>query len=317
MVESSGRLLLNFAGSLASKEGRVPPLNTIPILGWAKFASHGLKLPTSDSWEQPSGDPAAQQYADGLKESNENIAGPPTCLPIPFFQPQNMNKQHQDSCNQIGNDFKAFHDKMLDAVKYSHSMWKLQAKFKDLKVMAVSAIGAPGCLDGPELESNIKMSPGTAAMIGNEAKYRDAVAKGVSKCFKAWQDKVTVPGLPWYPAFAAFPGPQAPPMPNVPMPLITCISAKMTDITVPGTMRDAMIDAFDQGLKDKDPDKQHEALFDAIDVVLCLAFMIWLASQQVMLVLGKGPIPTFAPPYVPVGPVVAGDNIAIPGHLMA
>jgi hypothetical protein len=36
-----------------------------------------------------------------------------------------------------------------------------------------------------------------------------------------------------------------------------------------------------------------------------------------MLVLGKGPIPTFAPPFVPVGPVVMGDNIAVPGHLIA
>ena len=34
-------------------------------------------------------------------------------------------------------------------------------------------------------------------------------------------------------------------------------------------------------------------------------------------VLGKGPVPSFAPPYVPVGPVVGGDNIAVPGHLLA
>jgi len=27
-------------------------------------------------------------------------------------------------------------------------------------------------------------------------------------------------------------------------------------------------------------------------------------------------MPTFAPPFVPVGPVMGGDNIAIPGHLM-
>ena len=32
---------------------------------------------------------------------------------------------------------------------------------------------------------------------------------------------------------------------------------------------------------------------------------------------GKGPIPTFAPPFVPVGPVVAGDNIGTPGHVIA
>jgi hypothetical protein len=196
-------------------------------------------------------------------------------------------------------------------------MWKLQAKFKDLQVMAVSAIGTPGCLDGPELESNIKNAPMCAAFTGNKAKYRDAVAKGVSKCFKDWQGQVMVPGLPWYPAFAAFPGPMAPPMPNIPTPLIACPSAKMTSIVMPSELKSAMIDALDGGLKKDDKDKQHEALFDAIATVLALAFLMWLPQQQVMLVLGKGQIPTFAPPFVPVGPVVGGDNISLPGHLMA
>ena len=148
------------------------------------------------------------------------------------------------------------------------------------------------------------------------AKYRDAIATGVSKCFKQWQDNVMVPGLPWYPAFAAFPGPMAPPMPNIPMPLIACPSAMMSQITVPEMMKTEMVNAFDGGLKQKDPDKQHEALFDGVATVLALAFMMWLPMQQVMLVLGKGSIPTFAPPYVPVGPVVGGDVISTPGHLM-
>ena len=42
---------------------------------------------------------------------------------------------------------------------------------------------------------------------------------------------------------------------------------------------------------------------------------MWLPQQQIMLVMGKGPVPTYAPPYVPVGPVIGGDNIAAPGHL--
>jgi hypothetical protein len=42
-----------------------------------------------------------------------------------------------------------------------------------------------------------------------------------------------------------------------------------------------------------------------------------MASQMMMLSLGKGPIPTFAPPFVPLGPVMNGDNIAAPGHVMA
>ena len=292
----------------------MPPLNMIKILGHVKFLSHGLKLPTDSDWKQPQGDPDAPQYGDALTPQQKIAI--PKLIP-PFFMPQNMNKLHQQSCDDIGSEMKKFHDTMLDAVKFSHSMWKLQAKFDGLKVMAVCAIGSPGCLKGPSLESNIKNFPGCAAFTGNMKKWRDAVAKGVAKCFKDWQDQVMVPGLPWYPAFAAFPGPQAPPMPNVPMPLIACISSKMTQIMMPNPMKDEMVKALDGGLKDKDPDKQHVALFDSIATVLALAFTIWLPSQQVMLVMGKGPIPTFAPPYVPVGPVVAGDNIAVPGHLMA
>jgi hypothetical protein len=227
------------------------------------------------------------------------------------------NKYHQETCDKIGKEFKEFHDTMLDAIGFAHNLWKLQAKFKDLKVNALTALGTPGCLDGPELEGLIKQAPQVAAWTGNKAKHRDAVAKGVSQCFKKWQDKVMVPGLPWYPAFVAFPGPMAPPMPNIPVPLIMCPSPMMTEICMPSSMAKAMDDALDGGLKDKDKTKQYAALHDGIATVLSIGFLIWLASQQVMMVMGKGQIPTFAPPFVPVGPVVMGDNLPVPGHLMA
>ena len=294
----------------------MPPITNINILGWLKFSSHMLKLPTTDSYEPPQGQEAQQQFSDSMQENQAAPAVPTFFMPLPWLQPQNPNKYHCDSCDDIGKKFHKFHDDMLDAVKFAVDMWRLQAKFKDLKVFAMSAVGTPGCLDGPELESLIKNAPSAAPMTGNEGKWRDAVAKGVSGQFKKWQDKVMVPGLPWYPAFIAFPAPEAPPMPNIPMPLITCVSPMMPEIVVPMKLKDAMVDALDQGIKDDDPDKQHEALFDAIGTVLALAFIIWLASQQVMLVLGKGPIPLFKPPYIPVGPVIAGDNISTPGHLM-
>ena len=293
----------------------MPGISPIKILGNVKFLSNQLKLPAQKA---PSGKTG---WSKKVFKDRDQVTGEMTNAPKvipPWFMPQEPGyKYHQQSCDEVGQSFKDFHDAMLDAVQFSHNMWKLQAKFKDLKIMAVSAIGTPGCLDGPELESNIKNAPMVASFTGNMAKHRDAVAKGVSKAFKNWQDQVTVPGLPWYPAFAAFPGPMAPPMPNVPMPLITCISAKMTDIIMPDTMTKEMDDALDSGLKDKDPEKHYHALHDAIATVLSLAFLMWLPSQQVMLVLGKGQIPTFAPPFVPVGPVVGGDNLAIPGHLMA
>jgi len=292
----------------------MPGLSLVKMLGDAKFASYRLKLPTTASWKQPKGDPDEKQYADGIGKDKQGAV--PTLVP-PWFFPQNNHKYHQDSCDDVGKMFKDFHDKALDAVVFAHNLWKLQAKFQNLQVMAVSAIGSPGCLNGPALEPLIKTAPSVAAMTGNLAKYRDAVAKGVSTAFKNWQDQVTVPGLPWYPAFAAFPGPMAPPMPNVPVPLIACVSAKVTDIMLPNTMKSEMINALDGGMKGGDKDKQHEALFDAVATVLAMAFTMWLPSQQVMLVMGKGPIPTFAPPFVPVGPVLMGDNIPVPGHLAA
>jgi len=157
----------------------------------------------------------------------------------------------------------------------------------------------------------------TASMTGNEQKHRDAVAKGVSKQWKSWQGKVMVPGLPWYPAFIAFPGPMAPPMPNIPMPLIVCPSAMMADMAVPSNLAKAMDDALDSSMKDKDKDKQYEALHDAIATVVSLGFLLWLPTQLCNIVMGKGPIPSFAPPFVPVGPVVMGDNIGTPGHAIA
>jgi len=289
----------------------MPPLSLMKPLGQPVFLAHGLKLPSQ--FTAPSGDPAADHYKKAWKP--EDKIAVPQLIP-PWFMPAEAgNKYYQDTCDKIGNDFKSFHDAMLDAVAYAHNLWRLQAKFQNLIIAAVSAVGTPGCLDGPELESNIKNAPMVAAFTGNKAKHRDAVAKGVSKCFKDWQDKVTVPGLPWYPLFAAFPGPMAPPTPNIPTPLAACVSPMMTSIITPMQMKSAMDDALDSGLKDKDHDKQYEALHDAIATVLAAAFAIWLPAQQVMNVLGKGPIPTFAPPYVPVGPVVGGDNIATPGHL--
>lgn len=290
----------------------MPGLSVIKILGNVKFLSHNLKLPVD--WKQPQGDPDAGQYGDAIKPA-EKVAVP-SLIP-PWFMPHNTTKQHVKSCDDVGKEFKKLHDDCLDAVVFAHNMWKLQAMLKDLKIMAVSAIGSPGCLSGPELEPLIKMAPMVAAYMGNYAKYRDAVAKGVSKAFKEWQDQVMVPGLPWYPAFAAFPGPMGPPMPNIPTPLIALPSSKVTNLMMPDTMKNYMVDALDSGLKDKDSSKQHVALFDAIATVLAMAFTMWLPSQQAMLVLGQGPIPTFAPPYVPVGPVMNGQNIPTPGHFMA
>jgi hypothetical protein len=202
---------------------------------------------------------------------------------------------------------------LADAVKFAVDMWKLSAKLQNLRINGPSAIGTPGCLDGPSLAPHIRTAPAVASWTDAEADIRDAVADGAASCFGQWQDQVTVPGLPWYPAFAAWPGPMAPPTPNVPTPLLALVSAKVSMIMVPGNLKSAMYEALPDSLQEP----RVEQVMEGLSTVLAMAFTTWLPSAQVMLVMGKGPVPSFAPPYVPVGPVVAGDNIAAPGHLAA
>jgi hypothetical protein len=57
----------------------------------------------------------------------------------------------------------------------------------------------------------------------------------------------------------------------------------------------------------------HAELFEAIIDGFQKCFLLWQTSTMVTNVLGTGPVPTFAPPYVPAGPVVGGTAVMTPG----
>src|SRR5438128_132921 len=122
---------------------------------------------------------------------------------------------------------------------------------------------------------------GHAVFAGKSLKLPTKKASGGATGWseKYWKDrdqeKGEMTGVPLYPAFAAFPGPMAPPMPGIPIPLIACPSAMSAEIFAPSGMKSAMIDALDGSMKQKDPEKHHEALFEAIATALSLGFLIW------------------------------------------
>ena len=62
-----------------------------------------------------------------------------------------------------------------------------------------------------------------------------------------------------------------------------------------------------------DPEANHAVdLFEAISQAFNTVFQTFKASTLVQNVLGTGPVPSFAPPVAPVGPVVAGTVIPTP-----
>jgi hypothetical protein len=139
-----------------------------------------------------------------------------------------------------------------------------------------------------------------------EMKYTNAIATAIGNGWLTWQSSIKVPGLTWYPAFAAFPAPVAPPMPNIPMPLVTLVSVDAS--LAPGALKGMMMGTFG------DPTALHAAdLFDAVSQAFNSVFMTYKLSTIVKNVLGTGPIPTFAPPIVPAGPVVGGVGSGLPG----
>lgn len=183
--------------------------------------------------------------------------------------------------------------------------WQTRAYFSDVSINAVSATG--GRLNGPGLSALIQ---------GNRpdrlnATIAKAFADAVGEAWTAWSATIRFAGAPLYPAFAAFPGAMAPPMPNVPVPLMTLIQ----DGT--GLMPAALVPAIRSKLGSTADEP------GAMDAIQRFAedfagrFSYWVAACMITNMLGQGPVPTFAPPYVPVGPVIMGTIIPSPGHLMA
>ena len=282
--------------------GLAVPMNPIAD---ATFVAQRKQLPVN--WKQPQGDPASDHYRRAFKTQDHGAVPVPGC----YFWAQSTNKFHVDSCKNIGDIIKSFCHDMLKGFKQSVDIWRAQAFFQNLSITAVSATGSPGCLSGPKLEPMIKIYSRPSAM-NHQKHWRDAVAKGLSSCWHDWQQQVTIPGLSLYPAFAAFPGPIAPPIANVPVPLASCPSVGIAKMT-PTALAQAMNSHFSLN----DPDNHFGALTKSIGTAVSAAFNAWLPCQLVTGVMGKGFIPTFSPMWAPVGPVVMGDNIPSPGHLAA
>jgi hypothetical protein len=188
------------------------------------------------------------------------------------------------------------------AIVQAFQLWQSTATLTGVTIHAVIATG--GKLSGPALEPLIR-----AQAPAGQTALNNAIAAGVHNQMKAFESQVKVPGLPWYPAFAAFPSPVAPPMPNVPCPLVT-IAGPASQAWKASAVAAAIVQKFGNP---KPPGG--DAVARAVAEGLEKAVQVWLGATVVKNVMGSGPVPTFAPPYVPVGPVVGGTGNMTPGGL--
>ncbi len=200
-----------------------------------------------------------------------------------------------------GIDHNKYIDDISSAICTAWSQWQTSATMVGVVINAVAATG--GQIVGPPWTPLILAS---GPKQNSEAlKMTNTIASVLGSAWLTFTATVKVTGMPWYPAFAAVPAPVAPPAPNIPCPF-----AALT--MVPTSIGKDVLTLQMVGV-DGDPMSNHKLVYAAIADAFEKIFNLWKVSTMVTNVLGTGPVPTFAPPYVPVGPVVGGVGTMIPG----
>lgn len=268
-----------------------PQASQMQQLARAKMMSFALKVGHDPG--------SSDHYSKAFKpEEKATAPGAP-----PLFQPKSANKYNTDTQKMHIDKIGTFMDGVCSAICSAWSQWQAASTLVGVVVNAVTAAG--GQVVGPPLTPLIMSSAPKATAM--ELKYSNVIATVIGTAWLAYTATIKVPGLPWYPAFAAVPSPIAPPAPNTPVPVKAIAVAGNTPVLC-ATMKPQMI-----GMLADPAAPFHKELFESI----CDAFekcqTIWEGATQVTNVIGTGPVPTFAPPYVPAGPVVGGTAAMLPG----
>jgi hypothetical protein len=182
--------------------------------------------------------------------------------------------------------------------------WIGKARVRGGQVRGPDATLTPGSLISDGNIESIVFQKLIAAQA--PAEIARALAKELAAAWNAWAAgfQVHLPGA--YPKFAAFPGPMAPPTSAPPIALARGISAGETSLTasvLAGKLTSALrMHATKVG--GGFPDQAIKSLAEWVES----SFREWKGLTKLVGVMGKGSVPTFAPPYVPVAPVALGDN---------
>lgn len=264
-------------------------------------AGSGLKAFSPAAGNIPQRSPAA---AGGLRAAQAPAKVIPATIPPGLFLAASNDKRDVDLQSAANNEYEVFIDQMCQAMVSAFDSWRSTALLQGVIINGPLAMG--GTIAGPAFMDFLKISAPKQGLFGKALAHGNALASAIGEAWRQTLLQVRVPGLPWYPMFAAFPGPQAPPTPNVPTP---AASIGFNKAFLNATM------LKEQALRSLSgtPVFAASELFTALCAGFESVIDVWLASQMITNVLGTGPVPTFAPPYVPVGPVVGGSVIVAPG----
>lgn len=165
------------------------------------------------------------------------------------------------------------------AITDAIGIWKTNASLTDVRINGGIASG--GKVQGLALEPLISATAPRDSQWSRTLSH--AVSCGVHNCWKDWERSLSVPNLPWYPMFAAYPGGIAPPVPNLPSPLAAM--RQNVDVFKPGAILTQMKAKLSGA-----PGAGQEVLY-AVAEGFSAAFFAWIPTQMITEVIGQGVIP--------------------------
>lgn len=151
----------------------------------------------------------------------------------------------------------------------------------------------------------------TLTGVGLPDDVAQAFVNALVKVYKDWAGnyRAIVPYA--YPAFVAWPAASAGPMPNVAFPLVIGGSASSSSIS-PSAIESALRSKLSAARK---AEPGAAAAISEVSIVLSGQLLAWFVEQQAKDIVGKGPVPAYAPPQVVVGQVLNGTIAPALTHL--
>lgn len=192
-----------------------------------------------------------------------------------------------------------------EAFRVGVNEWIGKARIQGGTVRGPSAVLTPG-----SLVSDVNIEQRMLQTLASSQVPRDiaaALAKVLGTAWNEWAAgfQIQIPGA--YPTLAAVPGPFAPPTPAVGVPALSQGSS-FGEASLKAPALTTKLSAALRNSKSVGgtPDQAIKNIASWVDG----SFSEWKSLAKLTGLMGRGPVPTFAPPYVPVGPVIAGDNIS-------
>ena len=266
-----------------------------------KFTSFNIKIP--QGWQKPSGDPDGKHYDDAFTASEKSTSpGSPA-----LFQAASSNKYHTDSQKMHVAKIGGFIDDISTAICTAWSAWQMTTM---AGIVVTGPVGAGGALvPVPWTPIILGAGPVSTPML---AKYTGVVASVLGAAWDIYSASIKLGAAKLWPLFSAWTLAVAPPQPNVaPCKLSDTVSVISVDV---GLMAAALKGQMVAALGDPQA-PFHKELFEAIATGFREVFDDWKSKTEFK-VIGGGPVPTWAPPYVPAGPVAGGVAFVPPGGII-